>query len=63
MTTAANPALVFSVPNEMLVPGLNIFSWTNMTEDADIRANVWTCFDYQCLRVGKMLRGTYITVR
>lgn len=63
VTTAANPALVFSVPNEMLVPGLNIFSWTNMTEDADIRANVWTCFDYQCLRVGKMLRGTYITVR
>ena len=63
VTKTSNPALVFDVPNEMLVPGINVFRWTNMTENADIRENAWVCFDYQCLRVGKMRRGTYITLR
>ena len=63
VTKTSNPSLVFDVPNEMLVPGINVFRWTNMTETASIRENAWVCFDYQCLRAGKMRRGTYITLR
>ena len=63
VTKTSNPSLVFDVPSEMLVPGINVFRWTNMTETAGIRENAWVCFDYQCLRVGKMRRGTYITLR
>jgi len=63
VTKTSNPSLVFDVPNEMLVPGINVFRWTNMTETASIRENAWVCFDYQCLRAGKLRRGTCITVR
>ena len=63
VTATRNPSLVFDVPNEMLMPGINVFRWTNMTENAGIRNNAWVCFDYQCLRVGRMRRGTYISIR
>ena len=58
-----NPPLVIDVPNEMLVPGINVFCWTNLTEDVDLYKNAWMCFDYQCLRAGKARKGTYITIR
>ena len=63
VTRAANPALVFDVPNEMLVPGINVFCWTNLTEDAELRDNAWMCFDYQCLRAGKRMRGMCMAIR
>ena len=58
-----NPPLVIDVPNEMLVPGINVFCWTNLTQDVNLRDNAWMCFDYQCLRAGKVRKGTCITIR
>ena len=63
VTRSSNPSLVLDVPNEMLVPGINIFQWTNLTENAELRDNAWTCYDYQCLRVGRLHRGAYISIR